>query len=96
VPIVIKIKAVVLDPERDNVAVALANLESGEMIHLKYVSVTLQEKIPYQHKFSITHIGIEEKIIKVGEVIGKATENIMPGCHVHIHNMKGLRAKVEK
>ena len=90
-----KIRAVVLDPDKDNVAVALAGLEAEETINLKSGPVTLKEKIPYQHKFSIKHIGAAEKIIKVGEFIGEATSYIKPGYHVHIHNMKGLRARKE-
>ncbi|MFC1942443.1 UxaA family hydrolase [Chloroflexota bacterium] len=90
-----KIKAVILDPDKDNVAVALTDLEAEETVHLKNRSVTLKEKIPYQHKFSIKHIGAVEKIIKVGEFIGEATNDIEPGYHVHIHNMKGLRARAE-
>jgi len=88
-----KIRAVVLDPEKDNVAVAFADLEPGETIYLAKGTVILHEKIPYQHKFSIKLIQNEEKIIKVGEIIGKATQDIQPGFHVHIHNMKGLRAR---
>ena len=88
-----KIRAVVLDPDKDNVAVALTDLEPGETINLKSGRVKLKEKIPYQHKFSTKNIEIEENIIKVGEIIGKATVKIQSGFHVHVHNMIGLRAR---
>jgi len=90
-----KIRAVILDPERDNIAVALAYLKAGETITLKSGSVKLKENIPYQHKFSIRDIGVEENIIKVGKIIGKSTIEIQSGFHVHVHNMKGLRARKE-
>jgi len=92
-------KAVVLNP-KDNVGVALVNLDSGTELDLKVnervIKVRLTEPIHYQHKFAITHIDSGSKIIKYGEVIGEATKDIKPGQHVHIHNMVGLRAKAVK
>jgi len=93
------IKAVVLNL-KDNVGVALMDLESGTELDLKVngqmVSVKLAEPITYQHKFSVTRIDSGSKIIKYGEVIGEATQDIKPGQHVHVHNMVGLRAKATK
>ncbi|MCJ7522805.1 MAG: UxaA family hydrolase [Dehalococcoidia bacterium] len=89
-----KIKGLVLNP-KDNVGVALMDLESGTELDLKVtgqaVSVKLLDPITYQHKFSIKQIDSGSKIIKFGEVIGKATNDIKPGQHVHMHNMIGLR-----
>jgi len=93
------IKAVILNAE-DNVGVALIDLESGTELDLKVGGqaspVTLVENIPYQHKFSVTHINSGRKIIKYGEVIGEATKDIKSGQHVHVHNTTGLRAKAIK
>lgn len=93
------IKAVVLNL-KDNVGVALMDLESGTELDLKVngqtMSVKLAEPITYQHKFSVARIDSGNKIIKYGEVIGEATRDIGPGQHVHIHNMVGLRAKAKK
>lgn len=93
------IKAVILNP-KDNVGVALMDLDSGADLDLKVngrtVVVKLTEPIRYQHKFSITHIDSGDRIIKYGEVIGEATQDIKLGQHVHIHNMTGLRAKAKK
>lgn len=93
------IKAVVLNL-KDNVGVALMDLESGTELDLKVngqmVLVKLAEPITYQHKFSVTRIDSGNKIIKYGEVIGEATQDIKPGQHVHVHNMVGLRAKAKK
>ncbi|GAI43536.1 unnamed protein product [marine sediment metagenome] len=93
------IKAVVLNP-KDNVGVALMDLESGTVLDLKVsgrtVAVKLAEPITYQHKFSVAQIDAGSKILKYGEVIGEATQDIKPGQHVHIHNMVGLRAKAKK
>lgn len=33
------------------------------------------------------------EIIKYGEIIGRATANIEPGEHVHVHNVESLRGR---
>ena len=91
------IKAVVLNP-RDNIGVALVGLKSGTKVKIygQEVWVKLAEPIPYQHKFSVTPIDSGKEIIKDGVVIGKATQDIEQGHHVHTHNMTGLRLKVNR
>lgn len=90
------IEAVVLNP-RDNIGVALANLKAGAKVKIygREVWVKLAEAIPFQHKFSVTPIDSGKEIIKDGVVIGKATQDIEQGQHVHTHNMTGLRLKVK-
>ncbi len=91
------IEAVVLNLG-DNVGVALADLKTGAnvKIHGQDIQVKITSAVPYQHKFSITPINAGEEIIKDGVVIGKATQDIEPGRHVHTHNMTGLRLKGNK
>ena len=89
-----KIKAGIGGPG-DNVGIALMDLEGRTVVEVKAgersVTVKLTEPITYQHKFSVASIAPGEDIVKYGEVIGKATQQIDPGQHVHIHNMIGLR-----
>ncbi len=89
------IEAVMLNPG-DNIGVALVDLKLGAEVKIygREVRVKMAEPIPYQHKFSVTRIGSGKEIIKDGVVIGKATQNITQGQHVHTHNMTGLRLKV--
>ncbi len=89
------IEAVMLNPE-DNIGVALVNFKPGAEVKIygREVWVKMAEPIPYQHKFSVTRIGSGKEIIKDGVVIGKATQDIEQGQHVHTHNMTGLRLKV--
>ena len=91
------IEAVVLNPS-DNVGVALIALKPGVIvkIHGQESRVKINESVPYQHKFSINRIGAGEEIIKDSVVIGKATQDIEQGQHVHTHNMTGLRLKGNK
>jgi altronate dehydratase small subunit len=79
----------------DNVAVALADLKAEDTVEVKINStlrkIKLKEDIPYGHKVALLDIEKGSKVIKYGEVIGIATENILEGSHVHIHNVKSLR-----
>ena len=94
-----KTKAVILD-SKDNIGVALMDLESGTELDLEAsgqaIHAKLLEPIPYQHKFSVTDIDFGSRIIKDGVVIGEAIKDIRKGQHVHVHNMTGLRAKATK
>ena len=91
-----EIKAVVLAPH-DNVGIALTDLPAAFELDLNCgahsFQVKLAEPIPYQHKFSVTAIGLGEEIIKDGVSIGVATDEIQAGRHVHVHNMTGMRSK---
>lgn len=75
-------KTIVISP-LDSVAVALTPLKKGE----EHEGVTLAEDIEKGHKFALKAIAKGEKVIKYGEVIGKATADIAVGHHVHSHNM---------
>lgn len=72
----------------DNVAVALAPLAKGTQIAIGALSLTLVEDIPQGHKFALVQIGTGEKIIKYGNPIGLAKEDIAAGSWIHTHNMK--------
>ena len=54
------------------------------------VAVTLQGKgdIPAGHKFALKEIAKGEYVIKYGEIIGRATQDIACGEWVHTHNVK--------
>ena len=89
-------KAVVLN-SKDNVATALTDLQAGEVVEMEVdkgaISVTLVDSIPFGHKFSLTNIKLDLPIMKCGEIIGKATADIKPGQHVHVHNVASTRGR---
>lgn len=70
--------------EKDNVAVALRDLEKGS----QEGNITFVDNIPFGHKVSLCDIKKGNKIIKYGNLIGYATEDILVGSHVHTHNIK--------
>ena len=67
----------------DNVAVALENLKAGEN-----AGVILREDIGRGHKFALRALREGDPVIKYGARIGTATQDIVPGEHVHLHNMR--------
>ena len=88
--------------EKDNVAVCLADGKLGETLSLttkdgdKLDSVRLMEEIPFAHKVAIEDISQGYHIIKYGEIIGIATQEIKTGQWAHVHNMEGLRGRGDK
>ncbi|MCH3965982.1 MAG: UxaA family hydrolase [Clostridium sp.] len=91
-----KVKAIVIKAI-DNVATATSEILPGTDIVLKINNDDLKlhvlEKIPFGHKLAIRNIDEDEKIIKYGEAIGVASENIKQGEHVHVHNLKPIRGR---
>jgi altronate dehydratase small subunit len=89
-------RAIIIHPS-DNVATALESIPAGRLIVLKkhgrVYRVVIREEIPRGHKFSLCGIGKGEKIIKYGEPIGRATDDIGVGYHVHIHNVESRRGR---
>ena len=58
--------------ERDNVAVALADLASGRELSVDGATVVLKEEILRGHKFALKNLTEGEPIIKYGFSIGVA------------------------
>lgn len=72
---------------KDNVAVALKNLRKGMNIVVDDVNVTLLEDIEQGHKIALFDLNSGDTVIKYGYPIGKASESISAGAHVHVHNV---------
>ena len=79
--------------EIDNVAVALRALERGETVAAGATRVVVAVPIPVGHKLALRDIPRGEAILKYGQVMGRATETIGSGEHVHVHNVEGLRGR---
>ena len=67
---------------KDNIIVAVDALSAG--ITARGVRAAL--RIPRGHKMASTLIAKGQPVLKFGQVIGFATEDIHPGQHVHTHN----------
>jgi (2R)-sulfolactate sulfo-lyase subunit alpha len=84
----------------DTVAVAVVDLTPGERIQARVldesppVTVTVREAIPLGHKVALFDVVEGKDIIEYGERIGRATQTIAAGGHVHVHNIKSVRWSV--
>jgi len=74
--------------DRDNVAVATVEIPAGATMTLPEGQITVKEQIPAGHKMALDKILESENVIKYGYPIGHALRDIMPGEHVHTHNLK--------
>lgn len=87
-------KETVMLNSKDNVATALKQINENEQVTVvsssKEVISRLQAKqeIPFGHKISLTEIKKGEPVIKFGERIGTASQNISVGEYVHVHNVE--------
>lgn len=88
-------KKVHLHDEKDNVAVALEEMNSGDKIKVKTekgeIEVPIGKEISFGHKIALEDIGKDQEVVKYGVVIGLAKENIKAGDHVHVHNLKSQK-----
>jgi len=88
--------AVVINP-KDNVATAVQDLKKGQEVivdlHGKTDNVSLLSNVPFGHKFALEDIELGKEVIKYGEIIGRTTQTIKRGEHVHVHNFESLRGR---
>lgn len=88
-------KVLILDA-RDNIAVSLVDLKTGEVVDQDGCHLTVVNEIPRGHKIATKPISKEEGIIKYGERMGHAITPIAVGEHVHVHNILGDRLSAEQ
>lgn len=83
---------IMLHPE-DNVATVIKKTSGGDVLTIANAQmeeigeITATDDILFAHKISLADLRVGEKIIKYGEVIGKASADIARGNYVHIHNV---------
>ncbi len=73
---------------RDNIAVALRPLKAGETVVLDGVELTVERNTAVGHKVAAQPIAAGDIIVKYSCPIGRATQAIAPGGHVHTHNVE--------
>jgi altronate dehydratase small subunit len=74
--------------EQDNVVVACANLQAGDVVRIDGENVTLSADAPVGFKIARRDFVPGEKVLKYGAEIGSTTAAIKRGEVVHLHNMK--------
>ena len=69
----------------DNVVIALTDLPEGAEV--ADLSVPLGQAVGRGHKIATQAITAGQNVMRYGQIIGIATEDIAPGDHVHSHNL---------
>lgn len=85
-------KAIMLH-EKDNVATCMNGAKKGDLVQCvggTNVKVTCLQDIPNCHKIALVDFAKGTKVVKYGEVIGEAMENISKGYLVSHFNIKGI------
>jgi altronate dehydratase small subunit len=89
-------RALILSP-KDNVANVMEEVSPGDDVVAQGSNdnrlVQAIEKIPFGFKVAMMDIPRGGPIVKYGEVIGRASNNIQKGALVHIHNIEGARGR---
>jgi len=85
------VNAICLDNADNNVTLA-ANAKAGDTVVFledgNEKSVEALEDVPAWHKMAVKPVEAGGNVLKYGAIIGKATKDISPGKHVHVHNMR--------
>jgi altronate dehydratase len=69
----------------DNVIIALKDLAPGDIV--PGLEAPLLQPVPRGHKIAVQPIATDACVIRYGQIIGVATDDIAAGDHVHVHNL---------
>jgi altronate dehydratase len=69
----------------DNVAIALQDQPAGALP--EGLDTALPGPVPRGHKIALRAIPKGAEVVRYGQIIGQATEDIPAGAHVHSHNL---------
>jgi altronate hydrolase len=71
----------------DHVGIARGDIAAGTDLSVDGVDVRAVTDVPSGHKVAVVDIPRDTQVRKYGEVIGIATDDIVAGSHVHVHNL---------
>jgi hypothetical protein len=90
-------QVLVVIAEADDVGTALRDLEPGETLSYRVGAregiVVVRQRIPRGHKVALRDLAAGEVVRKYGAVIGRTTQPVGAGEHVHVHNLAGIRGR---
>jgi (2R)-sulfolactate sulfo-lyase subunit alpha len=82
---------------KDDVAVVIQDVAARDPIKIFTLegtetgSVEAVEPIALGHKIAVRAVSQGKEVLEYGRPIGKATEDVAIGAHVHVHNLKSIR-----
>lgn len=88
-------RAIVLN-RADNVATLLEAGSAGDTCRLEgeiVGEVVLLQDVPFGHKVCVANTTAGATILKYGQVIGRASRQVLAGEHMHVHNIESARAR---
>ena len=71
----------------DNCATVLEDIQKDARLHIKEISILVNQNIPLGHKIALEDIKKGDLVKKYGHAIGIATEDIKKGDLIHINNL---------
>lgn len=77
---------IVIHPD-DTVAVAIEQIAAGQSVAAGELNLTTRSAIPKGHKVALRGHMPGDSVIKYGHPIGRITERVEPGDHIHSHNL---------
>lgn len=90
------LKKIIIINLKDNVAVAIRELKKNQKYGLQGNTIVIKDNIEPGFKLAIKDIKKNNKVVKYGEAIGRAIQDIESGEIVHIHNLEGTRGRGDK
>jgi len=81
-------KAIIKLHATDNVAIAMKDLMANDVVTVDDVELTLTEDVNKGHKIALCDLTKDQHIIKYGDPIGFALNDIKQGSWVHTHTIK--------
>jgi hypothetical protein len=90
-------RGMLLHPE-DNVVVVLEATKAGDPVEINPGGEILvsHDDVNFGHKLARFDLEADQAVVKYGNPIGKTLQAISGGCHVHVHNIVGLRVDISK
>lgn len=89
--------AILMHEADDDVGVAVMDLAAGSEVGAATLegqsvgSLVVIQDIPLGHKVAMRDLPLDKHVIEYGRPIGRATQAIKRGEHVHVHNIRTLR-----
>lgn len=75
---------------KDNVAVVAQDTKKGDTLNCSGLEVVAGADIPLGHKIALGTVEKGSLVYKFGVPIGRASEEILAGDHVHVHNLEDI------
>lgn len=83
--------------EGDSVVVALRDVEPGERLRLATAeTITASTFVPAGHKIAAVSLPAHAGVLKYGVEIGRTTQAVAAGAHVHTHNLESGRMRGDR